>query len=132
MVRTFLFTCSTHERRRFFQFPGHASIALDAICHYEQIGKYTLHATVVMPDHIHVLFTPPEEITLERIAGMLKGGISFRLREQIRWQLWEDGYHDVRMRDREQTIAAANYVRDNPATAGLKDWPFVVFNPATI
>jgi putative transposase len=85
-----------------------------------------------MPDHIHVLLSPPEEITLERAAGLIKGGISFRLREQIRHTLWEEGYHDVRMRSREQTMAAANYIRDNPAKAGLKDWPFVIFRPETI
>ena len=131
-MRTFLFTCSTKNRRRIFQVHSRAAVALDAILHCERTDKYTLHAAAIMPDHIHVLVSPPPEITLERIASMLKGGISFRLRDETRGELWETGYHDVRMRTLEQTISSAIYIRDNPTAAGMKDWPFVIFRPETI
>jgi REP element-mobilizing transposase RayT len=39
-------------------------------------GAYRLHRYVVMPDHIHVLLTPGEVISLERAVQYIQGGSS--------------------------------------------------------
>jgi menaquinone-specific isochorismate synthase len=39
--------------------------------------------------------------------------------------MWELESYDHLVRDEEEFDHAVQYIRDNPAKAGLKDWPWV-------
>jgi putative transposase len=69
---TYFLTSATFNRRRLFQVEAHANLFLETLQHYRREGNYKLHAFVVMPDHIHLLLTP-QQITLERTIGLIKG-----------------------------------------------------------
>lgn len=53
-----------------------------------------------MPDRIHCILTPKESI--ERSAQLVKGGLSFVLRKLYQGEIWQDGYHEHRIRDLEE------------------------------
>ena len=84
-------------------------------------GKYLLHEFVIMPDHMHLLITPSEEISLERAMQFIKGGFSFRLK----WSgpVWQAGFSNHRVRDFEDYEKHKEYIRMNPVRARLVEKP---------
>jgi REP-associated tyrosine transposase len=60
-----------------------ASLLLDTLLHYRREQKYLLHEYVVMPNHLHLIFTPAD-ITLERAMQFVKGGFSYRAKKEVR------------------------------------------------
>jgi putative transposase len=96
---TFFISTQTYNRRRLFQTATNAELLLETLQHYRREGHYKLHAFVIMPDHIHLLLTP-SEITLERAVQLIKGGFSRRLASKL--PIWQRGFTDRRMRDREE------------------------------
>ena len=122
---TFFISTQTYNRRRLFQSITNAQLLLDTIQHYRREGHYKLHAFVAMPDHIHLLLTP-NEITLERTVQLIKGGFSRRLASKL--PVWQRGFTDRRIRDREDFETHRDYIHHNPVRARLcqrpEDFPF--------
>ncbi|MCI0705451.1 MAG: transposase [Planctomycetia bacterium] len=92
--------------------------------------RYRLHAWVVMPNHVHVLFTPIIGRSLSDIVGSWK---SFTAKEANKLlhrsgQFWQKEYFDRFIRTAEHFGYALDYIEKNPLKAGLclapEDWPF--------
>jgi putative transposase len=77
--RTFFITTVTAQRQPIFRRESTANLLIETLTHYRDEKKYLLHEFVIMPDHIHLLITPAEDISLERAIQFIKGGFSFRL-----------------------------------------------------
>jgi REP element-mobilizing transposase RayT len=75
---TYFVTFSTWQRRRLFVVEPYARLFLKTIYGYRRQGKFQLHAFVVMPEHIHLLLTPGEDVTLERSVQLIKGATRTR------------------------------------------------------
>ena len=60
----FFVTSITLQRFPIFRRETTARLLIDTLAHYRDAGKFLLHEFVIMPDHIHVLLTPAEEISL--------------------------------------------------------------------
>lgn len=122
---TFFITTQTYNRRRLFQTETNCHLLLDTLQHYRREGHYKLHAFVVMPDHIHILLTPTT-ITLERAVQLIKGGFSRRLASKL--PVWQRGFTDRRIRDREDFLTHRDYIHHNPVRAKQcqlpEDYPF--------
>jgi putative transposase len=103
---TCFITSATFNRRRLFQVEVNANLFLETLQHYRREGNYKLHAFVVMPDHIHLLLTP-QQITLERTIGLIKGGFSHRLGSNL--TVWQRGFTDHRIRNREELELRRDY-----------------------
>ena len=108
---TFFVTSATYNRRRLFQVDAKAELFIATLQEYRHAGNYKLHAFVVMPDHFHVLITP-QEITLERCLGLIKGGFSHKMASKF--PAWQRGFTDHRIRDREEFLVRLNYIHQNP------------------
>jgi putative transposase len=80
-----------------------------------------------MPDHIHLLLTP-QEIALERAMQLIKGGFSHRLKVPSKFPVWQRGFTDHRIRDRQDFFQHRVYIRDNPVRSRLcqlpEDYPY--------
>ncbi len=72
-----------------------------------------------MPDHLHFLITPFE--SLEKSVQLIKGGFSFRAKRELDWKfdIWQPGFTDHRIRDEEDWKRHLEYVRANPIEAQL-------------
>jgi putative transposase len=68
---------------------------------YRREKKFHLHAFVLMPDHVHLLLTPAEDVTLERSVQLIKGGYShaFGVEFGKHKEVWQRGFTDHRIRD---------------------------------
>ncbi len=87
-----------------------------------------LHAWVVMPNHVHVLLTPLENVTLEEILRTQKSISSTRINKLLGKQgrLWQPDYFDRLIRDEKHFNGVVHYIEWNPVKAGLcvdpADW----------
>ena len=116
-LRTYLLTAVTAQRRRLFQVTLTAEFFLEILQDYRTKGKFELHAFVVMPDHVHLLITPAPDVSLEKVAQLIKGGFSFRLKSKL--DVWERGYDSRRIVDEEHFDTCLRYIEDNPVRARL-------------
>ena len=92
---------------------------------YRDAGKLELHAFVIMPNHIHLLFTVPPGQTLERTMQLIKGGFSHEAGKQfgISGPIWQKSYVDRRVRDATECRRFCEYIHLNPVRAGLVEAP---------
>jgi len=81
---------------------------------YRRQGCLELHAFVLMPEHVHLLFTPA--LTLERALQLIKGGYSHRFGSEFgrSKEVWERGFTDHRIRDAQDFETHREYIHQNP------------------
>lgn len=118
---TYFITFRTWHHRRLFQVENYARLFLTTLFHYRREGRYGLHAFVLMPDHIHLLFTPAQDVTLERCVQLIKGAYSHDLGTLIgrKSEVWQRGFTDHRIRDAQDFVHHRNYIHQNPVVAHL-------------
>jgi REP element-mobilizing transposase RayT len=94
-------------------------------CLFENGRKIEMHAAVIMPNHVHLLFTPLESDGGEPffLAEIMKGikGVSARIINKLlgrKGSLWQDESFDRIMRAEEFEFKR-NYIVANPIDAGL-------------
>jgi len=76
-----------------------------------------------MPDHFHVLLTPAETLSLERVVQYIKGGSARIIGQELRFKfpVWQRGFSDHRIRDRRDYDTHLRYIEQNPVKKGLAD-----------
>jgi putative transposase len=117
---TYFISSTTAERRPFFSKEKYASLLVEVLYHYRKEGKYRLHEWVLMPEHIHLLLTPALGVTIERAMQFIKGGYSHRAgKELTKWEIWQRGFADHRIRDAEDYAIHRAYIRQNPVKRRL-------------
>jgi putative transposase len=117
--RVFFITTITAQRRPIFRQETTANLLIETLAHYRDGRKFLLHEFVIMPDHIHVLLTPAEEISLERAMQFIKGGFSYRLKSHP--PVWQASFTNHRVRDLEDYAHHRDYIRMNPVRARLAE-----------
>ncbi len=85
--------------------------------------RYRLHAWVVMPNHVHALFTPTDGYS---IGGILHSWKSFTGSEANRvlgrmGLFWQADFFDRYTRNEEHFLAEVDYIEMIPVKAGLCD-----------
>jgi YbgC/YbaW family acyl-CoA thioester hydrolase len=82
---------------------------------------YYLAATVVMPDHVHLLLIPKEPYSLSRIMKGIKGVTArkINLARGTAGKIWQDECWDRIVRDDKEFEEKLQYMADNPVKAGL-------------
>jgi putative transposase len=93
-------------------------------------------ATVVMPDHIHLILKPVvsesnAEFPLSKILQGIKGFTSRGINKArgTKGALWQDESFDRIVRDYDEYLEKWHYIRNNPIKAGLcevpEDYPYL-------
>jgi REP element-mobilizing transposase RayT len=96
--------------------PENAKIVADALHHFDG-ERYQLASYVVMPNHVHVIFSPSSEIKLEDILHSWKRHSSnlINRRERRSGTLWQAGYWDRLIRSQEHFEWCLRYIANNPS-----------------
>jgi putative transposase len=123
--RTFFVTTKTSMGRTLLQSERNAKLLIDVLRSYVTARKFRLHDFVVMPDHLHLLITVDGDTTIERAMQFIKGGFSYRLKKDFGYvgEVWQRGFSEVRVDDRESFLQHRKYIAENPIRAGLVDSP---------
>jgi len=83
--------------------------------------EFEIHDFVVMPDHVHLLLTVGDGMTVEKAMQLIKGRFSFRLKREfgVSGEVWQRGFSEVQVMNQESFQAHRNYIAENPVKAGL-------------
>jgi len=111
--------------------PDAASIVARALKHF-QGRRYDLSAWCVMPNHVHVVVRPCPGHRLAEILHSWKSFTATRINRLLgrAGRLWQREYFDHLIRDEREFGRIIQYVLENPAKAGLKNWPWVGMRPS--
>jgi putative transposase len=127
---TYFVTTKAWQNVSVFQVQESAEIVVRKILDYRGKKNYLLHEFVLMPNHLHLLLTPSETVSLEKAIQVIKGGSSHEIHivRTNKIQIWQSGFHESRVRDWIDYKTKADYIRFNPVTAKLvqqpQDWRF--------
>ena len=89
-----------------------------------------MHAIVVMPDHVHLLFTAMRDaegwtFALPEILRAIKGSSARSINKMSRRSgpVWQDESFDHVLRGDESLRETVEYIRQNPVRKGLVEKP---------
>jgi len=108
------------------QDPRVAKVVSDALHHFNE-GRYRLYAWCIMPNHVHVLFSPIGESTLETILHAWKSYSAKKINKLLgqTGHFWQREYFDHLVRHESSLQKITEYIGQNPQKAGLKNWPWL-------
>jgi putative transposase len=120
-VRTFFISSSADGRKRLFQSIRMGELFVDVLSENRDCGRFLLHAFVLMPDHMHLLVTPSEDLSLEKCIQYIKGGFAFRANRafKIGSKIWQKGFNEHRVTSSDDFYSHVKYIEMNPVKAGL-------------
>jgi putative transposase len=75
-----------------------------------------------MPDHVHLLLSEPDRLSLAEAIKALKQSVSRRLRTKD-GRFWQSRYYDFNIGHEDKRIEKLRYIHRNPVKAGLCDKP---------
>ena len=103
--------------------PGVAEGVIESFVYRHENHVWYVWACVVMPDHIHAVISPADDVELTRSVPDFKRWLARQ--KGIRWQR---GFFDHRIRDHAYLSKYCQYIEQNPVRAGLvqkaSDWPY--------
>jgi REP element-mobilizing transposase RayT len=96
-------------------------------CLHDNQTKFDLRVAVVMPDHLHMIFTPlidrrkMEVISLAEIMDAIKGASAHKINRALarRGRVWQTESFDHVIRSSENLDAKIAHLLENPVRAGL-------------
>jgi len=115
-------TFATHHR---WHLPDTARDLVVESCLHLDGTKCSLHGFVVMPDHVHIVFTPMTDddgpISLPEVLQKVKSESAHRINKLLgrKGCVWQDESFDHVLRREEGIDAKLDYIRLNPVRAGL-------------
>ena len=128
---TFFFTLVTNQRRPLFTDPAHVDTLRQVTKRVMARYPFTIDAAVVLPDHLHCLWTLPEgdgdhstrwKLIKADFTRAIKGDAS----------PWQRRYWEHRIRDDDDLSRHLDYIHFNPVRHGLCsapwEWPYSSFN----
>jgi putative transposase len=129
---TFFFTVVTHLRQRLFEDPENRSILHRAIMEVQSAHPFTMDAWVLLPEHLHCIWTLPEgDGDFSKRWGLIKAKFSRKTKAHGQ-QAWQNRFWEHLIRDERDLHAHLDYIHYNPVKHGLvaspKDWPFSTFH----
>ena len=98
---------------------------IDVLRSYVASKKFKVHDFVVMPNHAHLLITVSGGMSIEKAVQFVKGGFSYRLKRECGYsgEVWQRGFSEVRVNDRESFAKHREYIAQNPVKRGLVSKP---------
>lgn len=126
-------TFVTHQR---WEIPVTARDLVLRHCLRDNGSKMEAHAVVVMPDHVHIIFTPlrvsaVEIFSFEEIVGAIKSASAHSVNRPLhrRGRFWQDESFDHVLRSEESLAEKTEYLCQNPVRKGLvskpEDYPWL-------
>ena len=140
---TYFVTCATVNWLPLFNQPELAGIVLGSLQHLHDKGRLTVHAYVLVEDHLHLLGSSQsfskemmslKSFTARGILDSLEVRGFRSILDQLRFlrklhkqgqsfQVWQEGFHPEAVHDERMLLQKIEYVHDNPVRRGFVDEP---------
>ena len=143
---SYFFTLITYQRQRLFSDPSNVARWHRAIAKVQRTRPFVVEAEVVMPDHLHMIWTLPEteadyatRIRLIKTAftkdSPLRVSVASTCGSRVskgERDVWQRRYWEHVIRDERDFQAHLDYIHANPVQHGLvarpSDWPHSSFS----
>ncbi len=140
---TWFFTVNLLQRRGNDLLVREIEVLREAVRHFRQRRPFRIDAWVVLPDHLHCIWTlPPGDSDFSTRWRLLKSEFSRSLprtehRSEVRRNagergIWQRRYWEHLIRDDADLERHVNYVHVNPLKHGwverVSDWPYSTFD----
>lgn len=143
---TFFFTVVTHRRRPLFINSECIKHLRDSIVEVRQIRPFSIDAWVLLPEHMHCIWTLPyDDYYYSKRWGLIKSGFSKRARDLLpaikdsesrikhrEASFWQRRFWEHEIRSEDDLHKHIDYIHYNPVKHGLvnrvQDWPFSTFH----
>jgi REP-associated tyrosine transposase len=128
--RIFFATTKTSMGMRVLQSERNANLLIDVLRSLVAERKFELHDFVIMPDHLHLLLTVHDDMTIEKAMQLVKGRFSHRLSHEFGYkgEVWQRGFTEVQVLNKQNFESHRSYIAENPVKAGFvaspEDYPF--------
>ena len=143
---TYFFTVVTYRRQAILCDAPIREALRNAIANTRAKHPFTINAWVLLPDHLHTIWTlPPGDADFATRWSVIKRQVSVTCGEAYRradWinyskqkhresTLWQRGYWEHQIRDEHDFERHMDYIHYNPAKHGhccrVSDWPYSTF-----
>ncbi|MCP5159691.1 MAG: transposase [Gammaproteobacteria bacterium] len=141
---TYFFTVVTYRRRAILCEPDAMALLRDAFTTVKQRHPFRIDAVVILPDHLHCLWTLPLDDAdystrwmlikshfTRRCPASLKTIRSPALRHKREQTIWQRRYWEYQIRDDQDFERHCDYIHYNPVKHGhttrVADWPHSSF-----
>jgi putative transposase len=142
---TYFFTVVTHDRRPFLCEPDNISLLREAFRFIMQNHPFTIEAIVILPEHLHCIWTlPDEEDNFSTRWRLIKEYFSRRC-DRAHWgessmsrqkkqesAIWQRRFWEHCIKDEKDFVNHVEYIHYNPVKHGLvkspKDWEYSSFS----
>lgn len=103
--------------------PEVAEVVRKQLAQVETDGWCSIDAWVIMPNHVHVLWTP--QAPLADLVRKVKGSTAVLANRLISRSgpFWQDEYFDRILRNEQECLKVRHYIEWNPVNAGLVATP---------
>lgn len=142
---TFFFTVVTHERRRFLRHEANAALIREAFRYAFNQHPFLIDAFVLLPDHLHCIWTLPEndnDFSLRwrliksyfsrKCGDEFKGLQTANRLNKGEQAVWQHRFWEHQIRDDRDLIRHVEYIHYNPVKHGLvkapNAWPHSTFH----
>jgi REP-associated tyrosine transposase len=127
-------TASCYHRQPFLGTPKQRDLFLKGLEQMRRRYRFVVLGYVIMPDHIHLLLSEPQRLTLSTVVQAVKLSFARRLltpgravRQPGLWpaprQIWQPRFYDFNVWTERKRIEKLRYMHRNPVKRGLVDSP---------
>ncbi|HZH81546.1 MAG TPA: transposase [Phototrophicaceae bacterium] len=138
---TYFFTVALTDRNRDW-LVKHVDLLRAAFRHARREQPFAIEAVVVLPEHLHCIWTlPPGDADYSQRWRLLKsrfsralsaGGVPVRKNAKGEYNVWQRRFWEHTVRDERDFQAHVDYIHYNPVKHGLVtrvgDWPYSSFH----
>ena len=142
---TYFFTVVTYQRRKFLCVPENVALLREAFRYVMARHPFKIDAFVLLPDHLHCIWTLPEgdgnfstrwrlikSYFTRKCATVCRGHPSASRRRKGEQAVWQRRFWEHRIRDEGDFIQHLEYIHFNPVKHGLvqapRDWQYSSFH----
>ena len=142
---TYFFTVLTYRRRGFLCEPDNVRLLREAFRKVKQQHPFSIDAIVLLPDHLHCLWTLPQgdadyptkwmrvkSYFTRRCSDSLKSPPASALRHKREQTIWQHRYWEHQIRGDKDYERHCDYIHYNPVKHGyvsqVADWPYSSFH----
>ena len=121
----YFFTVVTHNRQHLFNNDETIEILRNAFRNVRSKHPFEINAIVILPDHIHCIWTlPPDDTNFSTRWRLIKTWFTKHSPEQTDQPIWQNRYWEHVIRDEEDYRHHVDYIHYNPVKHGYVTQPF--------
>jgi putative transposase len=119
--RAFFVTTKNAMGKGVLQSDRNAALLVDVLRSCVADGYFLVHDFVVMPNHLHLLISVSDGMSVEKAMQFVKGRFSYRVKKELGFagEVWQRGFSEVRADGRDNLERYRRYIAQNPVRAGL-------------